>query len=59
MSAITLYVHLVPQTTSLIEETIKLTMPESSLVNDLRLRILEHLQKSNVSPIMLIKIGRQ
>lgn len=41
------YVHLVPQTTSLVQETVKLSMPEEGTVNDLRLAILEHLNKHN------------
>jgi len=41
------YVHLVPQTTSLVQETVKLSVSEEGTVNDLRLAILEHLNKHN------------
>lgn len=42
------YVHLIPQTTSLISETIKFSsVSEDSLVNDLRLKVVEQLNKQN------------
>jgi hypothetical protein len=43
-----LYVHLIPQTTQLLSETIKLNLPQKEpVINDLRLKILEHLEKNN------------
>lgn len=47
MSILTFYVHLIPQTTKEIQETIKVVLPEGALVNDLRLAILEQLNKAN------------
>jgi hypothetical protein len=47
MSILTFYVHLIPQTTQNITETLKIVLPEGALVNDLRLAILEQLSKSN------------
>lgn len=41
----TLYVHLIPQTSSLISETLKVSIKEDSLVNDLRLKVLDQLKK--------------
>ena len=49
MANIDLYVHLIPQTTELISETLKLSISESSLINELRLSILAHLEKQNVN----------
>ncbi len=44
----TLYVHLIPQTTQLLSETIKLNRPQKEpIINDLRLKILEQLDKNN------------
>ena len=43
-----LYVHLIPQTTQLLSETIKLNLPQKEpLINDLRLKILDQLEKNN------------
>ena len=42
------YVHLIPQTTQLLSETLKLNLPQREpCINDLRLKILEHLEKNN------------
>ena len=42
------YVHLIPQTTQLLSETIKLTLPQKDpVINDLRLKILDQLEKNN------------
>jgi hypothetical protein len=43
----TLYVHLIPQTTSLISETVRLTFSDTSIINDLRLLIAQQLAKQN------------
>jgi hypothetical protein len=45
--SISLYVHLIPQTTALISETLKLSLKDKASINDLRLAILEKLQKTN------------
>ena len=43
-----LYVHLIPQTTQLLSETMKLNLPQKEpIINDLRLKILEQLDKNN------------
>jgi len=43
-----LYVHLIPQTTQLLSETLCLTLPQKEpIINDLRVKILEHLEKNN------------
>jgi hypothetical protein len=41
------YVHLVPQTTSLVQETVRLSVGEEATVNNLRLAVLEHLNRHN------------
>jgi hypothetical protein len=47
MSLLTFYVHLIPHTTSTLTETLKIILPEGALVNDLRLAVLEQLEKAN------------
>ena len=43
-----LYVHLIPQTTQLLSESLKLVLPQREpVINDLRLKILEQLDKGN------------
>ena len=50
-----LYVHLIPQTSALITETIKVAgLTEEALINDVKDRIYEHLDKSNVSFLSFI-----
>ena len=57
---VSLYVHLIPQTTSLIQETLKLSVPAEALINDLRLLILDRLNKSNVNSLPITRAtGRQ
>lgn len=43
------YVHLIPQTTQLIQETLKITLPnaENAIINDLRQAVLAQLAKGN------------
>lgn len=42
MTTITLYVHLIPQTSPLISETLKVALPaDTAIFNDLRLRVLD------------------
>jgi hypothetical protein len=43
-----LYVHLIPQTTQLLSETLRVNLPQKEpSINDLRLKILEQLEKGN------------
>eukprot|EP00347_Sterkiella_histriomuscorum_P013055 403366189 len=46
-SQLVLYVHLIPQTTQLIQQTIKVKLDENSVVADLRRAVSEQLDKHN------------